>query len=192
MRTPVVHGEPIRSRSGEPPSTRQQVDPAAAEEFLGLYHAECPDARPARLRVEQVRSEIDRCGTYTHTAAELAFGARAAWRNSSRCIGRLYWRSLRVRDRRHITAAEQVAAESFAHLREATNGGRVRPTLTVFAPTTPDRPGPRIWNEQLIRYAGYRRSDGTVLGDPRYVDFTNTVRELGWRVALGRRSTCCP
>jgi Nitric oxide synthase, oxygenase domain len=27
---------------------------------------------------------------------------------------------------------------------------------------------------------GYRRSDGTVLGDPRYVDFTNTVRELGW------------
>jgi nitric-oxide synthase, bacterial len=73
-----------------------------------------------------------------------------------------------------------VAAESFAHLREATNGGRVRPTLTVFAPATPDRPGPRIWNEQLIRYAGYRRSDGTVLGDPHYVGFTNTVREPGW------------
>jgi Nitric oxide synthase, oxygenase domain len=108
---------------GEPALARQQVDPAAAEEFLGLYHAECPDAGPTRLRVEQVRSQIDRYGTYTHSAAELAYGARAAWRNSSRCIGRLYWRSLRVRDRRDITAAEQVAAEAFAHLREATELG---------------------------------------------------------------------
>jgi nitric-oxide synthase, bacterial len=196
MRTNVVHGEPapegpypkgsfasaVRPPSppGEPAPTRQQVDPAAAEEFLSLYHAECPDAGSTRLRIEQVRSQIERYGTYAHTADELAFGARVAWRNSSRCIGRLYWRSLRVRDRRHIAAAEQVAAESFAHLREATNGGRVRPTLTVLAPTTPERPGPRIWNEQLIRYAGYRRSNGTVIGDPRYVDFTNTVRELGW------------
>jgi nitric-oxide synthase len=73
-----------------------------------------------------------------------------------------------------------VAAEASAHLREATNGGRVRPTVTVFAPTTPERPGPRIWNEQLIRYAGYRQSDGTVIGDPRYADFTDAVRDLGW------------
>jgi nitric-oxide synthase len=161
-------------------ATRWQVDPAAAEEFLGLYHAECPNAGPIRPRVEQVRAQIERYGTYAHTADELAFGARAAWRNSSRCIGRLYWRSLRVRDRRHVTAAEQVAAEAFAHLREATNGGRVRPTLTVFAANTPERPGPRIWNEQLIRYAGYRQPDGTVVGDPRYADFTRTVRALGW------------
>ena len=61
-------------------------------------------------------------------------GPGCPWHNSSRCIGRLYWRSLRV----------------------ATNRGRVRPTLTVFAPSAPERPGPRIWNEQLIRYAGYR------------------------------------
>ena len=42
-----------------------------------------------------------------HTAyqAELAFAARVAWRNSSRCIGRLYWRSLRVRDRRQVSSA---------------------------------------------------------------------------------------
>jgi Nitric oxide synthase, oxygenase domain len=106
--------------------------------------------------------------------------ARVAWRNSSRCIGRLYWRSLRVRDRRHITAADQVAAEAFLHLREATNSGRVRPTLTVFAADRPERPGPWIWNEQLIRYAGYRQPDGTVVGDPRYADFTDRVRELGW------------
>ena len=50
----------------------------------------------------------------------------------------------------------------------------------MFAPNTPERPGPRIWNEQLIRYAGYRQPDGTVIGDPRYADFTSAVRDLGW------------
>jgi nitric-oxide synthase len=199
MRTHAVHGEPrpagCPQGSGDllpsaipaspapadgPSSRRWQVDPAAAEEFLGLYHAECPDAGPARPRIVEVRAQIERYGTYAHTADELAFGARAAWRNSSRCIGRLYWRSLRVRDRRHITAAEQVAAEAFTHLREATNGGRIRPNLTVFAANTPERPGPRIWNEQLIRYGGYRRPDGTVVGDPRYAGFTEIARGLGW------------
>jgi nitric-oxide synthase, bacterial len=169
----AVQGESRRDNA-------EEVDPADAEEFLALFHAEHPDAGPVGSRIEEVRGQIARYATYAHTAAELEFGARAAWRNSSRCIGRLYWRSLRVRDRRHVTGAAQVAAEAFAHLREATNGGRVRPTITVFAPGTPQRPGPRIWNEQLIRYAGYPCADGTVLGDPRYADFTDTVRELGW------------
>ena len=113
------------------------VDPADAEEFLALFQAEHPDAGPIGPRVEEVRAQIERYGTYAHTAAELEFGARVAWRNSSRCIGRLYWRSLRVRDRRHVTGAAQVAAEAFAHLRQATNRGRVRPTVTVFAPGHP-------------------------------------------------------
>ena len=156
------------------------MDPAAAEKFLALYQAENPSVGPIGPRVEEVRAQIERYGTYAHTTDELAFGARAAWRNSSRCIGRLYWRSLRVRDRRHVTDAGRIAAEAFAHLREATNHGRIRPTITVFAPGTPGRPGPRIWNEQLIRYAGYRRADGTVVGDPRSADLTDTVRRLGW------------
>ena len=119
MSAHAVHGEPRQTR---------QVDPAAAEEFLALYHAENPAAGPVRQRVEEVDAQIERYGTYVHTAAELTFGARVAWRNSSRCIGRLYWRSLRVRDRRHITAADQVAAEAFLHLREPpTAGGSGRP-----------------------------------------------------------------
>jgi len=173
MSTHAVQGG---SRQGTP----GQVDPAAAEEFLALFQAENPAAAPIGPRVEEVRAQIERYGTYAHTTAELTFGARVAWRNSSRCIGRLYWRSLQVRDRRHVTTAAQLAGEAFAHLRVATNSGRVRPTLTVFAPTTPERPGPRIWNEQLIRYAGYRQPDGTVIGDPRYADFTSAVRDLGW------------
>jgi nitric-oxide synthase, bacterial len=55
----------------------------------------------------------------------------------------------------------------------------------VFTPNTPRRRGPRIWNEQLIRYAGYRLPGGSVAGDPRYVDFTDLVLRLGWRGGAG-------
>ena len=126
-----------------------------------------------------MREEIARTGTYVHTRDELEFGARIAWRNSARCIGRLYWRSLHLRDRRHVTAPEEVAQECVGHLRDATRRGRIRSTITIFAPDGPAGPGPRVWNEQLIRYAGYR-AGGRVLGDPRYVGFTDTARSLGW------------
>jgi nitric-oxide synthase, bacterial len=152
---------------------------AAAERFITLFHSETR-AGPPGQRLRHVRREIDATGSYWHTPAELAFGARVAWRNSSRCIGRLYWRSLRVRDRREITAAADIAAESAAHLREATNGGRIRPVITVFAPDAPGRPGPRILNAQLIRYAGYQRADGAVIGDPANTAVTRLARDLGW------------
>src|SRR5262249_39435723 len=111
---------------------------------------------------------------------ELAFGTRVAWRNSARCIGRLYWQSLQVRDRREITAAPDIAAESVGHLREATNGGRIRPVITVFAPDAPGRPGPRIVSSQLVRYAGYEAADGSIIGDPANAALTRLARELGW------------
>ncbi|MFF5213437.1 nitric oxide synthase oxygenase [Streptosporangium sp. NPDC000396] len=158
----------------------QDVDVAAATAFLRLFHAENPSAGPVRHRLREVQAEIQRTGTYTHTPGELAYGARMAWRNSSRCIGRLYWHSLRVRDLRHVTTPEGVAVECVNHLREAAPGRRIRPTITVFAPDRPGVPGPRIWNEQLIRYAGYAMDDGSVIGDPRYVDFTTMVHKLGW------------
>ncbi len=151
----------------------------SAERFITLFHSE-NRAGPPDKRLRHVRSEIESAGTYWHTPAELAFGARVAWRNSSRCIGRLYWRSLRVRDRRQVTAASDIAAESVAHLREATNGGRIRPVITVFAPDAPGRPGPRILNSQLVRYAGYETADGAVIGDPANADITCLARVLGW------------
>ncbi len=158
-----------------------RADPDEAAEFLELFHAENPGAGPVAARQEWVRAEIELTGTYRHTSAELAFGARVAWRNSARCIGRLYWRGLRVRDLRAVREPAEVAAHCVEHLRLATNGGRVRPMITVFAPDSPGAPAPRVWNEQLVRYAGYRSADGAVLGDPRYADFTAAVTALGWR-----------
>ena len=30
----------------------------------------------------------------------------------------------------------------------------------------------RVWNSQLVRYAGYKQADGTIIGDPANVEFT--------------------
>ncbi|MEV4163756.1 nitric oxide synthase oxygenase [Nonomuraea dietziae] len=168
------------------------VDFREAERFIRLFHAENPGAGDVQARLREVARDAARFGTYTHTAQELEFGARVAWRNSNRCIGRLYWRSLKVRDRRDVSSAEGVALECVEHLREATGHGRIRPTITVFAPDHPACPGPRILNEQLIRYAGYRRADGTVVGDRRYAAFTEQVLRMGWRGGAGTRFDVLP
>jgi len=137
------------------PPRREGVELDAAHEFLEQFHAETNPAYPLRRRLRRVRAEIDRTGTYVHTEAEVAFGARVAWRNAARCIGRLYWHGLNVRDRRAVHTPVAVADECAAHLRACTRGGRIRSTITVFAPDRPGRPGPRIRGDQLIRYAGH-------------------------------------
>jgi len=164
------------------PACSPIVEFDAAHEFLEQFHSETSPSEPLAERVREVRDELDRTGTYTHMPDELAFGVRVAWRNAARCIGRLYWRSLRVRDLRHVHRPAEVAANCVEHLREATRGGgRIRSTITVFAPDRPDRPGPRIHNEQLVRYAGHRLPGGGLRGDGRYAEFTEMVRQLGWR-----------
>src|SRR3984957_5692869 len=184
-RRPRANSEPPQAElagAREADGTRPEAGEllAAAERFLALFHGENPGAGALADRMRQVRDEVRALGIYRHTPEELAFAARVAWRNSSRCVGRLYWSSLRVRDRRQVSDAEQIADECVRHLRAATNSGRVRPTITVFAPDAPGRPGPRILNAQLIGYAGHRRGS-TVIGDPAHLAVTRLARDLGWR-----------
>ncbi len=61
----------------------------------------------------------------------------------------------------------------------------IRPLITIFAPPRPGREGWRIWNPQLIRYAGYRLPDGSVVGDPLNARLTDELRRLGWRGGAG-------
>ena len=157
------------------------VDIAEAEEFVQRFHAENPGAGDLRKRLAQVRASVSRTGTYEHTFHELQWATRAAWRHAARCSGRDKWRTLRVRDRRAVSDPQQVAAETIAHLREATGGGRIRSWITVFAPDTPERRGPRILNSQAVRYAGYREPAGGITGDPINVPLTELAAGLGWK-----------
>jgi nitric-oxide synthase len=144
---------------------------AAAEAFIRRFAAEEPDATDISRRLAEVRAEVMVSGTYEHTSAELNYGARVAWRNSARCIGRLYWNNLTVRDLRHLSHPDDIADQCFEHLRFATNKGRIRPVISVFAPDRPGRPAPRLLGEQLVRYAD----------DPRSAQRTALAKELGWK-----------
>jgi nitric-oxide synthase, bacterial len=164
-----------------PQTMRSNDVMAQAYEFLELLHREVPSAGSLRQRWDEVRHEIEETGSYRHNRTELTFGARVAWRQSVRCVGRVRWPALVVRDARRARTTRQVCRELVRHLRFATNGGRIRSTITIFAPDAQIGPRVRIWNEQLVRYAGWRRPDGTVLGDPRNVGFTDLALRLGWR-----------
>jgi nitric-oxide synthase len=138
------------------------------------------DEQKLNSRSEVMLSSISSTGTWTPAFDELEHGARMAWRNNARCIGRLFWPSLRVRDLRHVSDPSEINAALIEHLAIATNGGKIQPLLTVFAPTTKKGPAVRIWNHQLLGYAGYEQEDGSILGDPKNAEFTKEARKLGW------------
>jgi nitric-oxide synthase, bacterial len=105
---------------------------------------------------------------------------RLAWRNNHRCIGRLFWQNLELLDARFASSADEVFDACVKHLRHSTNSGRIRATITLFHPADSNGQGIRIWNRQLIRYAGYKLNDGKILGDPEQIDMTSKAIELGW------------
>ncbi|GCE20142.1 nitric oxide synthase oxygenase [Dictyobacter kobayashii] len=132
-----------------------------------------------------MRSELERSGTYWQTQEELTYGAMVAWRNNARCIGRLNWQKLHVRDMRALSTAQDIFTALVEHIRLATNRGKIQSMITIFAPQSPGDAGIRIWNPQLIRYAGYRQADGCVVGDPLHIELTEAVQRLGWLGAQG-------
>jgi len=136
-----------------------------------------PDEITSRLSVVE-RSIVER-GGYEHTEEELQHGAKMAWRNSSRCIGRLFWETLKVKDARHINTEAGMAQALFEHIKYATNGGKIRPVITIFKPESSQEQPIRIWNHQLIRYAGYESNNG-IIGDPASIAFTKVCQSLGW------------
>lgn len=111
-------------------------------------------------RMKEIQNDSDYCPT----TEELTFGARVAWRNSNRCIGRLFWKTLYVFDERELQTEEEIYKALLRHINFATNDGKIRPTITVFKSNEV-----RIWNCQLIRYAGYETESG-VIGDPHSIE----------------------
>ncbi len=152
---------------------------ADAVDFINQCYSERDHEEMIDDRMEEVWHAIGQTGSYSHTSMELEYGGKLAWRNSTRCIGRHFWDSLRVNDYRDATTPTAVYEALIEHVTEATNDGNIRPTLSVFAPAAAAQPQVRIWNHQLIRYAGY--DTGTdVIGDPDSVALTEYCQSRGW------------
>jgi nitric-oxide synthase, bacterial len=137
---------------------------------------------PTQRRLSAL-AELRDTGTYTQTAEEILIGAKLAWRNHARCVGRKHWRSLKLLDARRVTSARELSEVCWQHLRLATNGGAIQSMITVGPAAGPGGGEYRIESSQLIRYAGYRNGDGTVTGDPANIAATEQALELGWRGA---------
>jgi nitric-oxide synthase len=169
---------PFHAGSATAAAPLASFDVEAELAFLAEAHrGNLPDARR-----QEIISALQSGQPAPLTSEELTWAGRVAWRNHARCVGRLHWRSLSVRDCRGLDRAEDMAASLLEHLALAQGeGGTVKSILTVFAPSRPDRPlGPRIWNQQLCGYAGYRQADGSILGDPANEGFTRLACRLGW------------
>jgi nitric-oxide synthase len=153
-----------------------------AQAFILQAYNEMGKAELAESRLKEVLHEIEATGTYIHTQDELICGARMAWRNSNRCIGRLFWKSLKVVDARHVASAEEAVPFLSEHLSYGFNGGDIRSVITIFNQQFPGMTaGPRILNNQLISYAGHRQANGAVIGDPMRVSETDWFAKNGYR-----------
>ena len=123
-----------------------------AERFLAAAYEELDILSNLPGRLKEVKESIDHQGTYFHTTEELNHGARMAWRNSNRCIGRLYWKTLKVIDAREVNTADDIFSALGHHVNYAFNNGDIRSTITVFRQKMPgEEDGPRILNHQLLK-----------------------------------------
>ncbi|XP_032056529.1 nitric oxide synthase, inducible [Aythya fuligula] len=159
-----------------------------AIDFVKQYYSSFKESKIEEhlARLEAVTKEIETTGTYHLTQDELIFAAKQAWRNAPRCIGRIQWSNLQVFDARDCKTAKEMFEHICRHVQYATNNGNIRSAITIFPQRTDGKHDFRVWNSQLIRYAGYQMPDGSVLGDPASVEFTKLCIELGWKPKYGR------
>src|ERR1700730_12677266 len=117
-----------------------------AEEFIKTCYRELNKSeQELENRMKEIHQQVRTKGFYEHTTVELEYGAKAAWRNSNRCIGRLFWDQLNVIDKRNLETEEEMIEALFEYIEFATNKGRIRPTITIFPQKTPNKTV-RIWN----------------------------------------------
>jgi nitric oxide synthase oxygenase domain/subunit/hemoglobin-like flavoprotein len=130
--------------------------------------------RELKQRLLEITYEIASTGTYNQTTQEIETGARLAWRNSAKCVGRISWKTLEIRDKRHVTDPHEMFREVEEHLKLATAGTSIQSIMTIFAPKGPKQIfGTRFWSSQFVRYAAYNDLiDEPILGDPANLELT--------------------
>ncbi|RDA86315.1 hypothetical protein CP532_5658 [Ophiocordyceps camponoti-leonardi (nom. inval.)] len=120
-------------------------------------------------------------GIWHQNPEELEHGLRLSWKHARKCIMRSEYSYLKLNDFRHVKTSKEMGQLLVKGMCEAFNGGDIQPSVFVFPPKTANSPGPMIWNQQFLAFAGYRQSDGSVLGDPMNVSLTESIVSLGWK-----------
>ncbi|XP_061226509.1 nitric oxide synthase 1 [Neopsephotus bourkii] len=174
-------------RKSEDTKTKEEVL-LLAKDFIDQYYSSIKrsGSKAHMERLEEVTKEIEATDTYQLRDTELIYGAKHAWRNAARCVGRIQWSKLQVFDARDCTTAHGMFNYICNHIKYATNKGNLRSAITIFPQRTDGKHDFRIWNAQLIRYAGYKQPDGTILGDPANVELTEICIQQGWKAPHGR------
>ncbi|XP_015221897.2 nitric oxide synthase 1 isoform X1 [Lepisosteus oculatus] len=175
------------ARKPEEVRTREELLPLATD-FIDQYYTSIKrfGSKAHVDRLEEVKREIEATGSYQLKDTELIYGAKHAWRNAARCIGRIQWSKLQVFDARDCTTAHGMFNYICNHIKYATNKGNLRSAITIFPQRTDGKHDFRVWNSQLIRYAGYKQPDGSILGDPASVELTEVCIQQGWKAPKGR------
>uniref|UniRef100_A0A8C7JJA1 nitric-oxide synthase (NADPH) n=1 Tax=Oncorhynchus kisutch TaxID=8019 RepID=A0A8C7JJA1_ONCKI len=175
------------SRKPDESRTKEELLPLATD-FIDQYYTSIKrfGSKAHVDRLEEVTKEIEASGTYQLKDTELIYGAKHAWRNAARCVGRIQWSKLQVFDARDCTTAHGMYNYICNHIKYATNKGNLRSAITIFPQRTDGKRDFRVWNTQLIRYAGYKQPDGQILGDPANVEFTEICIQQGWKAPKGR------
>uniref|UniRef100_A0A8C8D7M6 Nitric oxide synthase n=1 Tax=Oncorhynchus tshawytscha TaxID=74940 RepID=A0A8C8D7M6_ONCTS len=175
------------SRKPDESRTKEELLPLATD-FIDQYYTSIKrfGSKAHHDRLEEATKEIEGSGTYQLKDTELIYGAKHAWRNASRCVGRIQWSKLQVFDARDCTTAHGMYNYICNHIKYATNKGNLRSAITIFPQRTDGKHDFRVWNTQLIRYAGYKQPDGQILGDPANLEFTEICIQQGWKPPKGR------
>lgn len=99
-----------------------------ARSFLEQYYGSIGSLQSMNHfdRVRQVEADVTATGTYKLTPEEMLYGAKMAWRNAARCIGRIQWTKLTLFDAQHCTTARQMFEAICEHIKFAINGGNLR------------------------------------------------------------------
>lgn len=82
-----------------------------AIDFIDQFYASVKrqGSKQHKERLAEVIESVNKQGIYELKETELNFGARTAWRNASKCIGRIQWSKLQVFDARYVTTARALA-----------------------------------------------------------------------------------
>eukprot|EP00058_Branchiostoma_floridae_P023238 XP_002608728.1 hypothetical protein BRAFLDRAFT_120590 [Branchiostoma floridae] len=178
-------GSVVRQREPFPPDYKRPKEEVLeqAKEFIDDYYASMKkeNSEDHERRWRDIQTQVAETGLYDLEYDELLYGAKMAWRNAPRCIGRYQWNNLQVIDHRNVKTAKEMFDAVCDHVRYATKDGQMKTAISIFPMRTDGKHDYKFWNKYLFQYAAYQQPDGSVIGDPANLELTEVCQSLGWK-----------